>query len=180
MSTTPPLYSTQWALRPRCTQLNEYYAPFVLNSMSTSNLLYSTQVFKYFPVFTWGPEMISTPGQSMTWMCAQYRFLSLESQIPIRGCLVFVSCTLLSGRARCDRCGTLLCSTDCVRQCPSARFCAALPPSPTLFFRGITATVPCRSFQIWQFFPFGRLVTVYRVREVHRVLGQGDARFLFC
>jgi hypothetical protein len=75
----------------------------------------------------------------MTWLCAQHRFLSLESQIPIRGCLVFVSCTLLSGRARCDRCGTLLCSTDCVRQCPSARFCAALPRSPTLFFRGITA-----------------------------------------
>jgi hypothetical protein len=29
---------------------------------------------------------------------------------------------------------------------PSARFCAALPLSPTLFFHGITATVPYRSF----------------------------------
>ena len=112
-------------------------------------------------------KMNSTPGQSMTWLCAQHRFLSLESQIPIRGCLVFVSCTLLSGRARCDRCGTLLCTTDCVRQCPSARFCAALPPSPTLFFRGITATVPCRSLKLQKFNNFflfserfGRLVTV--------------------
>ncbi len=28
--------------------------------------------------------------------------------------------------------------------------------------------------------PVGRLVTVIHVREVHRVLGQGDIRFLFC
>ncbi len=28
----------------RCTQLNEYYVP-----------LYSSQVFEYSPVFTWGP-----------------------------------------------------------------------------------------------------------------------------
>ena len=89
--------------------------------------------------------MNSTPGQSMTCLCAQHRFLSLENQIPIRGCLVFVRYTLLSGRDRCDRCGTLLCSTD--RQCPSARFCAVLPPSPTIFFRGITATVPSRLFR---------------------------------
>ncbi len=50
---------------------------------------------------------------------------------------------------------------DCVRQYPSALFCATLPPSPTLFFRGITVTVPLF---------FGRLVTVIQVREVHRVL----------
>ena len=37
-------------------------------------------------------------------------------QIPIRGWLVFVNCTLISGRVRCDGCGTILPITDCVRE----------------------------------------------------------------
>ena len=52
MSTTTPLYSTQWVLPvllPRCTQLNEYYAPVVLNSMSTPNLSMSTPNLFRFP-----------------------------------------------------------------------------------------------------------------------------------
>jgi hypothetical protein len=78
MSTTPPLYSTQWVLRPRCTQLNEYYAPVVLNSKSTPNLLYSTQVFKYSPVFTWGPgPTVSSPD--VTVIPSQFKVTKLRS-----------------------------------------------------------------------------------------------------
>jgi hypothetical protein len=41
---------------------------------------------------------------------------------------------------------------------------------------------PPKKIEIEQFFfwTVGRLVTVTQVREVYRVLGQGDIRFLFC
>jgi hypothetical protein len=73
---------------------------------------------------------------------------------------------------RCDRCGTLLCNTDCVRQCP---MCALL--------RG-TASVP---YALLPWHHCHRPLAIWTVGhchaspgEVHRVLGQGDTRFLFC
>jgi hypothetical protein len=61
------------------------------------------------------------PHQVKVWRdCAHNIVFFPLSQVPIRGCLIFVSCTLLSGRPRCDRCGTFLCITDCVRKWPVA------------------------------------------------------------
>jgi hypothetical protein len=62
------------------------------------------------------------------------------------------------------------------------RFCVTLPPS-TFTVGGLVCpeTTP-KKIEIEQFFfwTVGRLVTVTQVREVYRVLGQGDIRFLFC
>jgi hypothetical protein len=71
--------------------------------------------------------------------CQSWSVPVIKSQIPIRGCLVLVNCTLLSGRARCDRCGTLLCNTDCVRQCP---MCALLRGTATVPY----ALLPCHHY----------------------------------
>jgi hypothetical protein len=83
-----------------------------------------------------------------------------------------IALTHLCGRVRCDGCGTLLCSPDCVR--------AVL----TLFFRGITATVPSRSSFVWKgdannyltiFVSVGRLVTDVQVREVYQAAWSGES-----
>ena len=59
-------------------------------------------------------KMHSTPGQSMTCLCAQHRFLSLEpnswqKQGKNKATTNRTPCTLLSGRVRCDGC-VLLCN----------------------------------------------------------------------
>ncbi len=137
----------------------------------------------------------------LIWKCIPHRVKVLRdctysipffplNLIPIRGCLVFVRYTLLSRRVRCDRCGTLLCSTACVRQCP---MCALLWDTVTvpyallpwhhchrplsLFF--CVFLMEQQNFNNF-FWLVGRMVTVIQVREVHRILGQGDTRFLFC
>ncbi len=106
--------------------------------------------------------------------------------------------TLLSGHVRCDRCGTLLCISGVLFPAYSLRLCPAVPHVQTspwhchcpLRPSSVTSLTPSpnlssvsslRNNKIWQFFfwPVGRLVTVIQVREVHRVLGQGDTRFFY-
>ncbi len=80
------------------------------------------------------------PHQVKVWRgCAHSIVFFPLNQVPIRGCLVFVRCTLLSGRPRCDRCGTFLCSTDCVRKWP---MCAFLHDTSTVPY--VTCTVKKR------------------------------------
>ncbi len=62
-------------------------------------------------------KMHSTPGQSMTWLCSQHLFLSLEpnsySWLP---CFCQLHPSQGSCRVRCDGCGTIFPITGCVRQ----------------------------------------------------------------
>ncbi len=71
MSTMPLLYSQSWVL--------------VLTIMSTPKTVYSTQVFKYSPVITWGPVM-KVVGFQVT-MCVDF---SPDS-------IVIISCTHTEG-----------------------------------------------------------------------------------
>ncbi len=117
---------------------------------------------------------------SMTWLYVHYRFLSLHlSQIPIRGCLVFASCTAVVS----DVTGVELffLAQTVSGNGATRRFCVALPTSPFTFCESCLETTP-KKIEIEQFFfwTVGRFVTVIQVREIHRVLGQGDIRFLFC
>ncbi len=89
----------------------------------------------------------------LLWKCSPHRVKVLRdctysipffpfNLIPIRGCLVFVNCILLSRRVRCDGVELFFVSRTVSDSVPCVRFCESLPPSPTSFFRDITVTVP--------------------------------------
>ena len=104
-----------------------------------------------------------------------------------------VSCTLLSGRVRCNGCGTLLCSTDCVGLRPavpqvraSVRHChrplryasvASLPPSPRALLFVLVRTSEQKFNNFFYGWDVGHCPT--SVRETCRVIGDDHIRFLF-
>ncbi len=101
--------------------------------------------------------------ESMKWVSACVQDCDWKSEYSLdKATTNRTPCILLSGRVRCDvvrYCMTILPNTDCVRQWHRS-----------VILRG-TSTHNKQQKQ---------LVTVIRVQEVYRVLGQGDIRFLFC
>jgi hypothetical protein len=122
------------------------------------------------------------PHRVKVWRDCAHNISSFPlTQIPIRGWLAFVRCTLLRGRVRCDGCGTILPMTDCVHHCSRS---ALLHDTSTVPFPSVTYCLQTLNFFLenakFFFWPVGRFVTVMQVWESHGVLGQGDIRFLFC